>query len=167
MAKVTGPLMSVEATGKFANSIVFDRRGFARGYTIPSNPRTEDQQATRLAMKAAQTAAKRLKATTRAALKERLGYRWNAELLAEALGTQLQNWQDAISEYAALTTEQKSTIEDVATDAQMPKTIKAPEYQQEITGGQALFAIFKAYNSIMLPTPPVNIADIQTLFEMT
>lgn len=164
MAKVTGPLMSVEATGKFADSIVFDRRGFARGYTIPSNPRTEDQQATRLAMKAAQTAAKRLNATTRAALKERLGYRWNAVLLAECLGTQLQNWQNALTEYAAIT--DPSDITNVATQANMPASIRVPDYNEEVTGPEAIFAIFTAYNSVMLPNPPVEITAIETLFEI-
>lgn len=163
MAKVTGPLMSIEASGQFAKSITFDKRGFARGYTIPTNPRTENQQATRLAMKAAQTAAKHLNETARATLSAALGYRWNANLLAEALGLELANWTASLAAYTALLAGDKSTVDAAAQDANMPDTIQVPEYTPTITGAQAIFAIFHAYNQLI--SPNIAIADIGTLFE--
>lgn len=50
MAKVQGPLFSVDASGKFADSLVFGSwRGIktVRSYAIPSNPNTPDQMKVR------------------------------------------------------------------------------------------------------------------------
>lgn len=164
MAKVTGPLMSIEASGQFAESIVFDKRGFARGYTIPSNPRTDLQQATRLAMKAAQTAAKHLNATKRTRLQELLGYRWNAALLSETLGTNLTNWNTAVVEYEILGDGDRETVEAVITTLNLPEVIYVPEYETPATTGAAFYAVFLAYNRLIAPATPVAIADIGTLF---
>lgn len=161
MAKVTGPLMSIEASGQFAKSITFDKRGFARGYTIPTNPRTENQQATRLAMKAAQTAAKHLNETARATLSAALGYRWNADLLAEALGPQLANWTASLAEYATLTPEDKEDIIATATTHNMT-AISVPENSATIQPDAAIYAIWKAYNRTI--TPPTPLPDLSTLF---
>ena len=46
MAKVTGPLMSLYASGAFAYAMVFAKwKGidYTRQYTVPSNPQTENQ----------------------------------------------------------------------------------------------------------------------------
>lgn len=46
MAKVTGPLMSMDASGAFAGTLVFTRwkgRPVVRQLVIPSNPRSTDQ----------------------------------------------------------------------------------------------------------------------------
>jgi hypothetical protein len=50
MAKVIGPLMSVSASGKYANSLVFGSwKGIntVRRFVIPANPQTDDQVAVR------------------------------------------------------------------------------------------------------------------------
>ena len=50
MAKVTGPLLSIDASGKIGDSIVFTRwRGtkVVRQYVIPANPNTAAQQVQR------------------------------------------------------------------------------------------------------------------------
>lgn len=164
MAKVTGPLMSIEASGQFAESIVFDKRGFARGYTIPSNPRTNLQQATRLAMKAAQTAAKHLNATKRARLQELLGYRWNASLLSETLGMSLTNWNAANSEYETMGDGDRETVEALITTLNLPEVIRVPEYETPVTTGAAFYAVFLAYNRLIAPAAPVAVANISTLF---
>lgn len=47
MAKVTGPLMSLEASGTIGNALTFSRwvgRPYVRRYTVPSNPQTLDQE---------------------------------------------------------------------------------------------------------------------------
>lgn len=163
MAKVTGPLMSIEASGQFAQSIVFDKRGFARGYTIPSNPRTSSQQATRLAMKAAQTAAKHLNAAARTTLEGLLGYRWNAGLLADTLGVSLINWEVAVEGYENLTTQEKAALTALETTLGI-QTIMVPEYEAETSGGVALYAVLCAYNRLNAKAAPVAVADIGTLF---
>jgi len=53
MAKVTGPLMSLSASGKIANTIVFAGwKGvqYARQYVIPANPQSEGQGDQRIMM---------------------------------------------------------------------------------------------------------------------
>lgn len=55
-AKVTGPLMSVTASGKFANTIVASNwkgRQYMRLRVIPANPQSAGQQAVRAALAAA------------------------------------------------------------------------------------------------------------------
>lgn len=50
MAKVTGPLMSLEASGTIGNALTFSRwvgRPYVRRYTVPSNPQTLGQEAHR------------------------------------------------------------------------------------------------------------------------
>lgn len=164
MAKVTGPLMSIEASGQFAESIVFDKRGFARGYTIPSNPRTSSQQETRLAMKAAQTAAKHLNATTRTRLQGLLGYRWNAALLGETLGTNLTNWHTAQDdEFPTLGVDDLAAINAVVTTLKMTK-VTVPEFNGEVEANLCLYAVLRAYNRLTAPATPVAVANISTLF---
>lgn len=164
MAKVTGPLMSIEASGQFAKSITFDKRGFARGYTIPSNPRTNSQQKTRLAMKAAQTAAKHLNATTRTTLQGLLGYRWNASLLSEALGTNLANWDMALSQYEQMAESDQEILDALVTNLNLPVIIEVPQYASTADSAMALYAVFLAYNRLIAPASPVAIANIGTLF---
>lgn len=163
MAKVTGPLMSIEASGQFAESIVFDKRGFARGYTVPSNPRTSSQQETRLAMKAAQTAAKHLNAAARTTLEGLLGYRWNAALLSETLGTNLANWNTAVLEYEILGDGDMETLQARAQALKL-SYIQVPEYDKSIAPEAALYAVLCAYNRLNAKAAPVAVANIGTLF---
>lgn len=56
MAKVTSPLMSLDASGSVAGAITFSKwkgRNYVRQLVIPANPRTSGQQATRAALGAA------------------------------------------------------------------------------------------------------------------
>jgi len=56
MAKVKGPLFSLDASGKVANSLVYMKwKGISdvRSYVIPANPKTEKQQAQRTKLKEA------------------------------------------------------------------------------------------------------------------
>lgn len=163
MAKVTGPLMSIEASGQFAQSIVFDKRGFARGYTIPSNPRTTLQQETRLAMKAAQTAARHLNATARTTLEGILGYRWNAALLGETLGTNLSNYTASALAYDSLTEQEKGYVTALASTLQMTE-VAVPGSTGTVEPEIPLYAVLRAYNNLTAPATPVTVANIGTLF---
>lgn len=54
MARVTGPLMSVDASGAVASTIVFAKwrgRNYVRRFAIPSNPRSQLQLSMRAIMK--------------------------------------------------------------------------------------------------------------------
>jgi len=56
MAKVSGPFMSVDASGtiyKTLTASIWKGRNYIRGYFIPTNPNTVNQQAQRALMKAA------------------------------------------------------------------------------------------------------------------
>ena len=53
MARVTGPLMSIDASGSIAGAIVFSKwrgRNYVRRHAVPSNPRTPGQVAARAIM---------------------------------------------------------------------------------------------------------------------
>jgi len=54
MARTTGPLMSVDASGKFGGSMVFSKwkgRNYARQLVIPKNPKSAKQTGVRAMMK--------------------------------------------------------------------------------------------------------------------
>ena len=58
MAKVTGPFMSIDASGTIFNTLtasIWKGRNYIRGYAIPSNPNTTAQQTQRTAFAAAVT----------------------------------------------------------------------------------------------------------------
>lgn len=129
MAKVTGPLMSMDASGQFGNALVFGRwkgRNVVRQYTTPSNPQTTLQTETRNALRvlaagqvfAAATTLKRsgetttdlaeLKATTPA------GQAWNGWLVKSGIGAGLVAFDAAETAYAALTAPQKTAWDTAA-----------------------------------------------------
>lgn len=84
-AKVIGPLMSVGASGKFADSLVYQKNGVVREYVIPANPNTAAQQAVRNTLKDIQSELKLLGAVLRAELKSEFGARWNSDILSELM----------------------------------------------------------------------------------
>lgn len=146
MAKVTGPLMSMDASGKFGDALVFGKwkgRNVVRQYTRPANPQTELQTDTRNALRvlaagqafAAATALKRsgetvtdlveLKASAPA------GQAWNGYLVKSGIGAGLVNFDAAKTAYAALTAPQKSAW-DTAAAALVPAI---PAVAQKAAGG--------------------------------
>jgi hypothetical protein len=96
MAKTTGALFSMEASGAFGETIVYDKRGYARIYKIPSNPKTEAQGNQRQRMINIQRAISRIGSSSQtqvatnflAAYKASVPdpYRWRAYL--QGVGTQ-------------------------------------------------------------------------------
>lgn len=67
MAKVSGPFMSVDASGtiyKTLTASIWKGRNYIRGYFRPSNPNSEAQQAQRTLMASAVTAWQALTAVT-------------------------------------------------------------------------------------------------------
>ncbi len=103
MAKVVGGLFSVEASGKFANALVFDRRGYVRGYTRPTNPQTEAQGNVRQVMLAAQRAIGLAGDATKAEIKEAApDYRWNSYLIQQMIGKGSVAWDASLAAFNAL-----------------------------------------------------------------
>ncbi|MBK8255639.1 MAG: hypothetical protein IPK82_23615 [Polyangiaceae bacterium] len=95
MAKTTGALFSIEASGQFAKTITYDKRGFARVYKIPANPKTSGQGDQRQRMVNIQRAIGRVGSDTMAnvetiwlsAYKAKVpqSYRWQSFMLGEAV----------------------------------------------------------------------------------
>ena len=104
MATVTGPLMSMIASGKFGGAIKFDKRGYAGVLVTPSNPRTVGQADARQRMKNTQAALKIAGPTCVSLLKVAAptGYRWNSNIVKLTIGVLNANYDAAETAYALL-----------------------------------------------------------------
>lgn len=134
MAKVTGALFSMDASGKFGGAMVFTKwkgRQVCRQLVIPSNPQTVGQVETRNAMKVAAKAQlfsnlatvkgdSRL-VTDKAAIQAITpsGYAWNGYLVEKLVGKGMVNYDAAEAAYTLLTSGNKTTW-DVAAAALTP-----------------------------------------------
>lgn len=107
MAKVINPLLSMQASGKFANSIVFDKRGIAREYVVPANPQTTNQMLVRNKLGDIQRSLKLLGVVLRTELKAGFGYRWNSLIVGELTKNNAAALTSYAAEFNAFTTEQK------------------------------------------------------------
>lgn len=85
MAHVTNPLLSMSASGKIGNSIVFDKRGFARIYVIPANPKTSLQMEVRNTLGDIQRELKQLGPVLRGQLRTGFGSQWNSMVIGELM----------------------------------------------------------------------------------
>lgn len=123
MAKVTGPLMSMDASGKFAGALVFSKwkgRPTVRQLVTPSNPQSVNQTAQRNMVRVlgagqhfAQLTAE-VQSTETLTDKELLtalapaGQAWNGFLVKSAIGAGSVNYTAAATAYAALTAPEKA-----------------------------------------------------------
>lgn len=140
MAKTTGPLFSLTASGTVGRTITYSNwkgRPYVRRRVIPLNPQSADQQEVRNAMRAAAsgitwanvTALK----TTPPGTTDKIaiaaitpdGFAWNGELLKAIVGTNLDNYQAAIAIYNAFTTEKAAWV--AAAAALTPAMLGAPQ----------------------------------------
>ena len=146
MAKVTGPLMSMDASGQFGGSMVFGKwkgRNVVRQYTTPSNPQTTLQTETRNALRvlaamqvfAAATALKRSGETTTDLVELKAtapaGQAWNGWLVKSGIGAGLVAYDAAKTAYAALTAPQKADWDTAAAALTPPIGAVA----QKVAGG--------------------------------
>ncbi|MEL6401043.1 MAG: hypothetical protein AAFO87_12705 [Cyanobacteria bacterium J06607_6] len=100
MARVKGGLFSIEASGQFAQSLVFDKRGYVRQYVEPSNAKTEAQGNQRQKFQGLQRAVGGLNTVAReaAGLYSPTTYRWGAYV-----NSQMNSYYNDVSvQYAAL-----------------------------------------------------------------
>lgn len=148
MAKVTGPLMSMDARGAFGGTLVFSNwkgRAVVRELVTPANPRAALQIAVRNAVRVAGAAqhyafhetsmgAGRL-VTDLNAIKAIApsGQAWNGTLVKAMIGAGQVNYTAATTAYNALTAPQK-TAWDTAANALTPPI---PAVAQGLAGGGA------------------------------
>ena len=102
MAKVKGPLMSLEASGTVADTITFDKRGFVRNRVIPANPKSATQGNVRQKLLAIQKALKSIGATVITAVKTiaPTSYRWNSYLLQQVIGAGSSEYDASVTAFA-------------------------------------------------------------------
>lgn len=167
MAKTTGALFSIEASGQFAKTIVFDKRGLARVYKIPANPKTTAQGDQRQRMANIQRAigavgtlsAVNVGFAFLTGYKSKIpqSYRWQSQLLGDA--TKAADYAASVTAWAALDSTAKGNWNTAATTAGI--TAVAIDYAAETapTNGQSLFHLSRAIwfsGSLDLDTAPAT-----------
>lgn len=129
MAKVTGPLMSMDARGKFAGTLVFSAwkgRNTVRQLVIPANPQSQIQQDARNDIRVVGTAqhwanlatvkGSSRTITDKAALTAAApaGQAWNGYLSKLMIGSGALNYAAAVAAWTALTSGNKTTWDGAA-----------------------------------------------------
>lgn len=129
MAKVTGPLMSMDASGAFGGTLVFGKwkgKNTVRQLVTPANPQTAGQMNARNRTRVTGAIQNWVNTTTMKAPtqtltdKERIkaitpgGQAWNGFLTATVIGAQGLTYDAAQTAYAALTAPQKEAWETEA-----------------------------------------------------
>lgn len=148
MAKVTGPLMSMDARGGFAGSMVFSGwkgRNTVRQLVIPANPKSANQETSRNAVSVLGAGQHWANATSLIRSGETLtdkaqlvalaptGQAWNGFLVKSGIGTGALMYDAAATAYAALTAGEK-TAWNTAAGALTPAI---PAVAQRVAGGGA------------------------------
>jgi len=146
MAKVNGPLMSMDASGGFAGALVFGKwkgRNVVRQLVIPANPHVQTQEDARNLVRAAGIAQHfanledDLKAGETLTDKARLiaaapaSQAWNGFLVKSMIGKGDITADAAAAAWAALTGGQKTAWDDAADALTPPIT---PAYQTTVLG---------------------------------
>lgn len=128
-AKVSGPLMSMEASGKFAGALVFANRlgsNVVRHLVTPSNPQSANQITARNIVRV--TGAAQHFANLSTALGESrtitdkaglilatlIGQTWNSTLVKAMIGTDQVNYDAGAAAWALLTAPQKTAWDNAA-----------------------------------------------------
>lgn len=175
MAKVSGPLMSMDASGKFGGTLVFGKwkgRPTVRQLVRPSNPQSANQQTARNAMRvmavgqawANSTALKRAGETTtdRAELVNLApsGQAWNGFLVKSGIGANAINFTTASTAYNALAAGEK-TAWGTAAAALVPAILAVAQVGEggvpaaSMTAGQAFFQyVYALYIAGAIATAP-------------
>jgi hypothetical protein len=141
MAKITGPLFSMGATGSFGD-IVFDRRGYA--YLKPNrrDPQTPTQGDFRQAIAVAQKCTSVCGSATRQQLKALADdpARWNSFLAGQLLGPRRAAFTTALAQYTDPTVDQAGW-EEAAMSMGLREVYIAYANEAGISPGTQLFAL--------------------------
>jgi hypothetical protein len=153
MAKVRLPLLSETASGKFGDSIVFDKRGIVRRFVSPVQPNTTAQITARAKMgDVAQAIGCVNNALLVAELRTALDYHWFSAILGDVV----KDWQTTAAEYLALTVEDKVNYDGAS-------RLKYKLDGGSCTSGQMLYSIAKAMSNYaaLMPAPTgANFEDV-------
>jgi hypothetical protein len=146
MAKVSGPLMSMDASGAFGGALVFGKwkgRPTVRQLVTPSNPQSANQTTARNRIRATGAAQHQVRLSTQIKSGQTLtekallmaaapsGYAWNGFLTDSMVGAGGLTYTAANAAWTALTAPQKSAW-DVAAAARTPAF---PATNQATAGG--------------------------------
>ena len=154
MARTNGALFSMEASGKFGDAIVFDKRGFAKFYKKPTDSKTETQGNNRQMTGTAQKSVKAIGDTTKMLIAEAAvdagskSYRWNSYLVKIMLGPNYSILQASRAIFAALTPAEKDTWEAEANSLNLATVSLDYAVDAAMTPGEQLFSQAKALYSI-------------------
>lgn len=129
MAKVTGPLMSMDASGKFAGALVFSKwkgRPTVRQLVTPANPQNAAQTDQRNMVRVLGAGQRFANLTTQIQSTETLtdkavltslapaGQAWNGYLVKSGIGAGSLNYTAAATAFAALTSGEKTAWDTAA-----------------------------------------------------
>lgn len=143
MAKVNGPLMSMEASGTIAGTLTFDKRGFVRTHVTPANPQTAEQGNVRQRLLAVQKALRFIGAAVVAVVRTLAptSYRWNSYLLSQVLGAASTEFDASVAAYAALTAPERAAWETKAVAIGITEQSITYATDDPVSPGLALFAV--------------------------
>ena len=123
MAKTTGPLFSMDASGKFGGALVFGKwkgRNVVRQLVTPSNPQSTNQEASRNAMRTMAEIQRQMNLTAEVHAGDTLtdkalftaaapsGQAWNGYLVKSGIGAGQTHYDAATGLYAALSGGEKT-----------------------------------------------------------
>lgn len=176
MAKVSGPLFSMEASGSYGGAIVFAKwkgRQYSRQLVIPANPNSADQEAVRNRLRVTGALQKWANTTTlkesgqTVTDKERIiaatpgGYAWNGYLVDNCVGAGGLTYIAAEAAYTALTAPQKTAWDGAATAlspalAQVYQTQAGGTAGTPKTAGEAFFIYRYGLSQMGLASAPTG-----------
>lgn len=123
MAKVTGPLLSMSASGTVGKALVFGSRlgqAVVRRWAVPLNPKSDDQAEVRTKLAIPGKLTKIVTSTstfiTQMKVVTPTGQTWNSQVGKEILGTALGNYDADAAEYAAFAGGEPALWSAAATD---------------------------------------------------
>jgi hypothetical protein len=129
MAKVTNPLLSMDASGSVGSALTFSNwkgRSVVRGYTVPSNPKSAAQAVVRNAFRVVAEIQKHINRSIKIQAGQTLtdkkriqdatpsGYAWNGFIVEQATGPAQSAFLAAAAAYAALAAGAKTAWNDAA-----------------------------------------------------
>jgi hypothetical protein len=107
--------MSMSASGQFGKTIVFDKRGRAREYVVPANPKTAAQTLVRNKLGDVQRSLKKLGLVLRGELKAGFGPTWNCQIVGELTANDGAALAAYVAEYGAFTAGEQTAWETADT----------------------------------------------------
>jgi hypothetical protein len=156
MAKATGPLMSMSASGTLGGTLTYDKRGFVRQHVIPANPQTDAQGNVRQKLLAVQKALAVIGAAVIMAVKAiaPTSYRWNSFLLSQCIGPNSANFDAYKATFDALTAAQKDAWDTAAEGKGIVDQTITYASDAAVRSGLALFVVSTALFNL-----GINVAD--------